>query len=78
MAARTVQLPEPIFRRLNALKIRVANETGTIPTNGDIIRYALLLANSNENFANLVRAVSDPDYLKIVEETDTLRERDSE
>jgi hypothetical protein len=71
MAARTVQLPEPIFRRLNALKIRVANETGTIPTNGDIIRYALLLANANENFGNLVRAISDPDYLRIAEESES-------
>ena len=52
MASRTVQLPEPVFRELNALKIRIANSTGSIPVNGDIIRFALKLAN--ERYDELV------------------------
>jgi hypothetical protein len=59
MAARTVQLPEPTFRELNALKIRAASALGAIPTNGDIIRFALKLANAN--FDDLIRELSDSD-----------------
>jgi hypothetical protein len=44
MPAKTVQLPEPVFRELNALKIKTVKSTDTIPTNGDIIRAAMLVA----------------------------------
>jgi hypothetical protein len=57
MAARTVQLPEPVFIELNALKIRIVKSTDKIPTNGNIIRAALALAANH--YDELVTKLSD-------------------
>ena len=47
MTAKTVQLPEPTFRELNSLKIRIVKSTDRIPTNGDIVRCALAIASAH-------------------------------
>lgn len=61
MAAKTVQLPEPVFAELNALKIRIVKSTDAIPTNGDIVRAALSLANKHyeEMLLEMTKAESE-------------------
>jgi hypothetical protein len=40
-----VQLPADIFRQLNQFKIRVAGTANHIPTNGDMLKGLLVLAD---------------------------------
>jgi hypothetical protein len=57
MANRSIKIPEASFVELTALKIRVANSIGRIPTSGSIIAFSLSLAS--EHYSELLTALAD-------------------
>lgn len=54
--AKTVQLPELIFANLQSLKIRLIGTLNRIPTNGDIVRAAMSVAENH--YDELIAALS--------------------
>lgn len=54
---RTVQLPPNVHSDMNSLKIRLAGDSGKIPSNGDVIRAVIRVANAH--YPELLTVLAD-------------------